>query len=59
MTLKPELENQIRADTERDQTPQTRRALVASLRGRSVGSGPTVDEFLDERSAEARESRDL
>lgn len=39
----------------RRETDETRRrALIRSLRGRAKGSGPTVDEFLAERSAEAR-----
>ena len=39
-------------ETETDETK--RRALVRSLRGRAKGRGPTVDEFLAERQAEAR-----
>ena len=40
------------ASRETDETK--RRALVRSLRGRAKGRGPTVDEFLAERAAEAR-----
>ncbi len=40
------------AQRETDETK--RRALIRSLRGRAKGRGPTVDEFLAERSAEAR-----
>lgn len=42
-------------EAEPRETDETkRRALIRSLRGRAKGRGPTVDEFLSERQAEAR-----
>jgi hypothetical protein len=43
--------------TENDQKAREkaeRRAILDSLQGRFAGHGPTVDEFLAERSAEGR-----
>ena len=36
-----------------------RRARVQSLKGRFAGAGPTVDDFLAERSAEGRKDAGL
>lgn len=39
-------------------TKEERRALLNSLRGRFAGCGPTVDEFLAERSEEGHREAD-
>ena len=39
--------------------PADRRARLVALRGSVKGSGPTVDEFLAERQAEARREAGL
>lgn len=68
LELPAELENDLRADAKargvaveavaverlRGDKEAARRALVQSLRGRFKGRGPSVDEFLAERSAEAQ-----
>ncbi len=62
LTLDPQAEREsaqsapnVQSSPERDTlSPAARLALLRSLRGRAKGRGPTVDEFLAERSAEAK-----